>query len=475
MNKKHTYILKNIWYSLSANFITLAISIILTLFVPKLIGIEEYGYYQLYLFYGTFIGFLHFGIIDGIYLTIGGKEYEELDKQSIGSQYWYIIFLNIILSVFVVLITLKIENNDMKRFVIFATCISSITTNGKTLLLFVLQGTNKIKEYAMFTRLDRFLYFFFVIGYLLLGGKSSVYIIIFDLIAKIIVLVMMTYKYRDLAVRKITSLSLEIKNIMSNMKIGINLTLSYIASQFIIGSIRLGIENKWDIVTFGKVSLTLSLSNMVMTFINAISAIMFPLLRKSEEKDLNKIYINLRNIFLPFLFFILILFEPIKLILLYWLPAYRESIYYMGILFPIFIYESKVLLLTNTYLKSLRKEKMILKINFITLLLSILGVYIVVNIFENLIGSIFLILFCLIFRANYSEIYLSKLLGLEKKDYLFNMNIELLLTAIFVLSTIKLSTIYSFGIYLTSYIIYIIIKKSEIKKSINETLIFFKK
>ena len=43
-----------------------------------------------------------------------------------------------------------------------------------------------------------------------------------------------------------------------------------IASMLIIGVVRFGIERSWDVETFGKVSLTLSASNLMMLFINAV-------------------------------------------------------------------------------------------------------------------------------------------------------------------------------------------------------------
>ena len=36
---------------------------------------------------------LHLGWIDGIYLKIGGEEYENLDKDNLGSQFWYLCLL----------------------------------------------------------------------------------------------------------------------------------------------------------------------------------------------------------------------------------------------------------------------------------------------------------------------------------------------------------------------------------------------
>lgn len=83
MNNKAKILIKNFSFTLTSNIIAIAISTLVTLVVPKLIGVEEYGYWQLYLFYSSYIGFLQFGWNDGIYLRYGGFEYNKLDKKTL--------------------------------------------------------------------------------------------------------------------------------------------------------------------------------------------------------------------------------------------------------------------------------------------------------------------------------------------------------------------------------------------------------
>ena len=42
---------KNLYYTVAANFATLGISVLLNLFVPKLLGVTEYSYWQLYVLF----------------------------------------------------------------------------------------------------------------------------------------------------------------------------------------------------------------------------------------------------------------------------------------------------------------------------------------------------------------------------------------------------------------------------------------
>ena len=80
MKEKLIDLVKNFSYSLTSNLISLIISTLVVLVIPRIIGVEDYGFWQLYLFYSSYIGFLHFGWNDGIYLRYGGEEYDDLDK-----------------------------------------------------------------------------------------------------------------------------------------------------------------------------------------------------------------------------------------------------------------------------------------------------------------------------------------------------------------------------------------------------------
>ena len=50
MNEKVKQFLKNIIGAVGANVVRLLISVLLTLLLPKLMGQEEYSYWQLYLY-----------------------------------------------------------------------------------------------------------------------------------------------------------------------------------------------------------------------------------------------------------------------------------------------------------------------------------------------------------------------------------------------------------------------------------------
>ena len=468
MNTKLRNILENITYTFTANILTMLISIIMTLILPKFLGVTDYSYYQLYIFFISYVGFFHFGWIDGIYLKIGGMEYNDLEKSNYVTQFWMLNLLEIIIAAIISIFALFTIKNIDKSFVLISTSVCGVITILRTYLLFILQSTNRIKEYAKYTRVDRFIYFALVIVFLFLGFKNYKIILYIDIFSKLVALVLCANKMKDIVFGKLNISKNTLLEIFENISIGIKLMLANIASTLIIGVVRFGIQKNWDIETFGKISLTLNISNLLMTFINAVAVIMFPLLRREEESNLPKIYVILRNTLMIFLYMMLIFYYPIKLILSTWLPQYADSLRYMALLFPICIYESKMSMLINTYLKSFRKEKSMLIIYTISLILSLILTISSVFILNNLTLAILSIVFLLGFRCVIGELVLTKIMNiLIYKDII----LETVLTAIFIISRWFINNMFCSIIYTCFYLIYVFIKRKDIKR----TILLFKK
>ncbi|MCG3447928.1 lipopolysaccharide biosynthesis protein [Enterococcus durans] len=466
MNDKAKSVMKNLYYTVAANFVTLGISVLLNLFVPKLLGVTEYSYWQLYVFYSSYVGFLHFGWIDGIYLKIGGEDYEKINKREIASQLRYLLIFELILSGIFIICSCIFLPNSVQKVVLILTAIVSVITIIKTFILYILQSTNRIKEYAQLSRNDRYLYVLFIAIYFLIGGRSFFWLINLDILSKLIVTIWSMSFIKDMLSEKVISLKILFPKIMDNINVGSKLMISNIASMLIIGIIRFFVQQKWSIETFGKLSFTLSLSNMFLTFINAIGVVMFPLLRRTNNQKLPQLFKILRGLFVPLTYGLLLFYVPAKLILSLWLPEYAESLNFMGILFPIVIYEGRMSLLINTYLKTLRKEKTILFVNLITFVVTLLSSLIIIFIVGNLNLTVALILISLGFRCNLAEFLLCKDMRLKVGKYQI---LESILTIFFIFSNLyfkgSLKSLLAYGFI---YLIYLILMNQKITHSFKE-------
>ena len=139
MDSKMRGFVTNISYALSSNILSLVISTLVILIVPKLIGLESYGNWQLYMFYSSYVGFFQFGWNDGVYLRYGGKEYNELNKILFFSQFWMLVFFQLIVAVIINVISLIFISQAEKQFIIMMVSLCMIIMGIRALLLFTLQ------------------------------------------------------------------------------------------------------------------------------------------------------------------------------------------------------------------------------------------------------------------------------------------------------------------------------------------------
>ncbi|MDO9493757.1 lipopolysaccharide biosynthesis protein [Acetobacterium sp.] len=471
MNKKAQLFLKGFSYSMTANVISLLISTLVILIVPKLIGVEDYGYWQLYLFYASYVGFFQFGWNDGIYLRYGGKEYDSLDKKVFFSQFWMLTMSQLIIAAIIFLLSIYFIDEIERQFILIMVAVSIVIMGVRAMPIYILQATNRVKQFAMIIILERILYFFLVILLLFIGVREYKLMVVADIIAKLISLFYAMYICREIVFCKVSAFNFNFKEAIDNITVGVKLMFASIASMLIIGVVRFGIERSWDVEVFGKLSLTLVLSNVMLLFINTVGIIIFPILRRTDKEKLSSIYVTMRDFLMVILLGALVFYYPIKDLMSVWLPKYQESMIYMALVFPMCLYEGKMALLINTYLKTLRKEKMMLKINIISLVLSVLITIFTTVVFKNLNLAITSIVIILAFRCVFSEVYLSRILKISVCKDIF---LELTMSMIFMLTGWFIKSFVGIFLYVIFYIIYLVAKRKDIKSSIKNIKILMK-
>lgn len=452
-------ILSNFSYAFSANFFTMLISALTVLVVPKLIGVADFGYWQLYMLYVSYTGVIQLGWCDGIYLKYGGYKYQDLNKKIITSQFWYLVVYCFFVSLSLGLLISFFAKNFIPANILIFTLLSGFITTPRALLFYVLQATNRIKHFARITMLDRGVYAACLFFFLIFEVNNYQFLIVSDLIGKLVGLIATIYICKDIIFSKVEKFKITFLEIADNINIGFKLMVANLASMLINGIVRLNIENEWGIEVFGEVSLTMSISNFFMIFINAIGIIMFPMLRRTSREKLPTIFNVMNTILMVPLFFIFIFYIPIKEVLTFWLPQYDNALNYMSLLLPSIIYESKMAMINNTYLKALRKEKEILIVNVATVILCLITTFFSVYMFNSLTLTLVSIVYLLAFRCIFAEIIISKILEVP---IIKNLFLELGMTTIFILISWYLGGWGSSLIYGLSFLTYLFFKKDDI-------------
>ena len=101
-------ITKNITLSISVQIVSLLVGFVLGLIVPKFIDEYQYAYWQMYALYVSYVGIMHFGLLDGLMLRYSKYDYNELDKERVGSQFKLLVLISLIISTLGIVISVLI-------------------------------------------------------------------------------------------------------------------------------------------------------------------------------------------------------------------------------------------------------------------------------------------------------------------------------------------------------------------------------
>lgn len=439
----------NLMFAFGAQAIAMVSSMLISLVLPKLLGVEEFSYWQLFIFYSTYVGMFHFGLSDGLYLKYGGTKIQDMDKNLIGSQIRFmVIWQTAICAILLAVLPFYIKE-QMRMFVWIIVCLYLVIMNLMAVLGYIFQAGNETKLYSISNMISKLLFIAFIVASIIIKNKNVKTFLVFYLVAQGVATLFSIYKGRQFIFCKWIGLKNVIKETFGNMKIGINMTISVIASSLILGFGRAFVDSHWSITAFGIFSLAISLTNFILQFIQQVSMVMFPALRQVGDEQKTEIYLLLRkNIGIIFCG-ALIFYAPVRYILLLWLPNYAESLSYLAIILPICVFDGKMQMLYNTYLKVLRKERQMLYINLVSCAISFFLCLISTYILNSIIAVVFAMIISIAVRSIIASCYLSKSMNMEMEKNLF---IEIALCSAFIILNRFLDIKIAFILYLCCYI-----------------------
>lgn len=463
MNVKVRQFLKNILGAVGANVVRLLISVIMTLLLPKLMGQEQYSYWQLYLFYGTYLAYSSLGWCEGVTLKYGGAHNEELDKPLLIGQVWMLLGYELLFFGGLWLVTSVLKIQQLKHVLLLLACASAVFDIVRYMVQSILHTVNRIPEYVRIVLLERLFYVGAAAIALLLGFDSALALILCEIIARFFSMLYSFWVIRDMVFTRPAPGKALVGEARSEISIGCKLLLALLASQLVIGIIRFAIEQKWGVLQFGQISLTISLSNMIVSCVSAIGVVIFPMIKRMREDQMERIYTPTRTLLSVGIWGVLLFFGPFKWILSRWLPQYAGALEYLALLFPLCLFESRTAMLTTTYLKAYREEKNILKANAASVALSVLAAAVTVFLAENLTLAVLSISLLCMAKAYMIEFYVCRHLRFPLWRELL---IESALMALFMASGWYGSFLTAMGLYALGYVLYLLLERRLIAEGV---------
>ncbi len=462
-------IASNVLISVAVQCLSLVVNFVVNMFVPKYVADPNYSYWATFILYMGYVGILHFGVLDGIVLRYSQYDYDELNKEKIRSQFKLLLLLLTFLSLTASLIAFLTCEGTV-RYLIILIGISITTKNIFTYSSYTFQMTNRINKYASLIMIQRGLYGLFIGVLLILGVQDFYWYCLCEIFSELFSTIIMSFFNKGLYFGKSIKLKEALKEFSLNIKAGIVLMLATWSAILLLSGAKMVVQWRWY-DNFGKVSFAFSVTSLFLTFVTAISVVLFPSLKRVNVETLPTIYKKLRFSVSFIMFFAMIFFFPACYILQWWLPNYLDSLIYVGYLLPLVVFSSKVNLLTNTYLKVYRKEKLMMLINLISITIGFALFILCAYVFNSLDALLICTVAIIMLNSIASEIVVMKIIKIKVvKDFI----IEFFMTIAFILSATLLSRWIGLVAYTLTFVVYAIINFKTLKsmfkhKSVDKT------
>lgn len=434
------------------------LSVLTSLLVPKVLGVEGFGYWQLFLFYSSYTGFFSLGIADGMYLVEGGKGRNQIDRRKVNSALWFGIAYEVPIAV-AIAIGCRISGFDEQReFVILATAIYMIISYAWNALGYVFQAMNETKLYSFAVMVNKLAFLVPLAVLIILHCGDFRPFVAFYVISHCFSLAYCAWRGRDILSAGLCSSREAARTGFGYIRVGIKLMLANIASMLILGFARFLIDTEWGIETFGKLSFSLSMVNFFLAFVSQASMVLFPALRQSGDAEQRKVFSAMRDALTIVLPGFYVLCFPMIWLIGKWLPQYGDSLHFFVYLLPMCVFDGKMNLLGTTFFKVLREEKTLLRVNIATAVVSAVGTLLGVYALGSVDVVICSVVVALAFRSLVSEEIISKKIGEGRSMLPVG---EVLVSLGFLMTGILIPGISATLCYLALYVLFLFVFRSE--------------
>lgn len=369
---------KNLSYAIIAQGISLLSSCLISLVLPKFLGLEDYAYWQLFLFYPSYSGLTLLGLHDGLYLRHGGKRYDELDQGELKAQQIVVLISQIFAALCCWGAIALSDMSPYRSLVLSLSVVLGLLYNITYCLRYVFTSTNLTRISSFADMMNGGLFILCMITMLFVGTDSSLPYIIGYLICQAAVTL-----YVFICARKTFSAKADfmgiIRTCFKDVQAGLMITVSWYADRLIVGFSRMITDWHLGITVFSKLSVSFSLTNLVLQFIGQSAMVAFPMLKRLDPDGQKGKYLYIRLLLHTILPCAYLLYIPVKKILGLWLPEYSKSFMYLALTMPLCVYSSKANMLFNTFLKIERRESTLCIVNVATMvfnsILAFIGIF----------------------------------------------------------------------------------------------------
>lgn len=393
----------------SANFLQLIAGIIVGFVIPVVLSIEGYAEFKTYMLYISYIGFFHFGFIDGLYIKYGGKEIKKLNKQILKGEHNFLIVFELIITIIVFFLSLILKN-----VILLLLAISILPTMIASFHKYLNQATGDFKTYSNIMYVYTLIYMTLnVVLAIFLKSQNYIWYCLTMVVANILSILMVELKFLK-KYKNVKPLILK-KDIINIIKVGFFILLGNLAVIGLFGIDKWFVKLFLTTEDFAYYSFAVSMLNIINTLVNAISVTFYNyLFTNNNEENINK----LKKYLITLGGFASLGYFALSFIVNYFIKKYIPSLSIIAVTFAVFPYMILINALYVNLYKVNKNEKKYFKVVISILLISIIYNIIAIIVFKNTTSIAFATILTLITWVVYSTYDLENVTS-DTKMYIY--------------------------------------------------------
>ncbi|MGB8707154.1 MAG: oligosaccharide flippase family protein [Dehalococcoidia bacterium] len=400
-------------YSLG-NGLLLLFGFIQVFVIAKYLSVEDYGYWQLFILYSTYVGLLHLGFIDGILMRWAGKELARVGDE-IRTAFRFLILEQVVVIVPLALLLYFLIHPPVQWLWLMVLAYAFIM-NLATFFAFTAQA---VRKFGLVTAINvgRGLTFLIIIILLFIVGYLSYrYVVIANLIAVMLALFTFAFWFRKYLWGEKPTIPRLWAYGKENINIGIFVLFGNFIAVLLLTTDRLMVSSFFNIEQFAIYAFAQAVVVAVYIFVRAVAEVFFPHISVATPALQNRAYRLGESAIILAWAVLLAGYFPLARLIEYYLPHYVSSLPVMQILLCSIGFGSLIQILHVNYYKVYRKQRQYFLWGITALVITVLLVLLAIKVMGTLesVAIAILLSFGVWYIAN--ELSLKSTTGANKKE-----------------------------------------------------------
>lgn len=300
-----------------ANMINVAFSLATNFLLPKFLSVDSYAAIKTFQLYVSYVGLLHLGYVDGMYLKYGGRDIGIHVDKDFSLNLSTMRVLQIVLTVLLTVVGILTRD-----WIIILFTISVMPQNLSNYFKFLYQATGDFKRYGRIMNVSAISTFAInmILLFLLKTDSYLTYLVLYVLLYYTIWFVLEIQFRRSHTIEKSAYFSWS--ELMGNIKDGFLLMLGNLGSMMLTSMDRWFVKFLMNTVAFAKYSFAVSVENFLNLAITPITTTLYNFFCREAKVEKHREILQYVFIFatvLPAAAF------PVKFILEHFLTEYLDA------------------------------------------------------------------------------------------------------------------------------------------------------